>query len=48
VKPGTWLLWFTPFALVLAGAAAIVAILRRRAALQAAGPRADIDPGDDW
>jgi cytochrome c-type biogenesis protein CcmH len=48
LKPGTWLLWFTPFALVLAGAFAVIAILRRRAAQPAAGPRADIDPGDDW
>jgi cytochrome c-type biogenesis protein CcmH len=48
LKPGTWLLWFTPLALVLAGAFAVIAILRRRAAQQAAGPRADIDPGDDW
>jgi cytochrome c-type biogenesis protein CcmH len=49
LKPGTWLLWFTPLALVLAGAFAVATILRRRAAQQAAAaPRVNTDPGDDW
>jgi cytochrome c-type biogenesis protein CcmH len=31
LKPGTYLLWFTPFVLVAIGAIALVRILRRRA-----------------
>ncbi len=31
VKPTTWLLWLGPFALMIAGVAALVAYLRRRA-----------------
>jgi cytochrome c-type biogenesis protein CcmH len=31
VKPGTWLLWFTPLALVLIGAFVLVRIVRARA-----------------
>ena len=31
LKPGTWLLWFTPLALVLLGAAIVLRILRQRA-----------------
>jgi cytochrome c-type biogenesis protein CcmH len=31
VKPGTWLLWFTPGALVLIGAGVLINILRKRA-----------------
>lgn len=31
LKPGTWLLWFTPLALVLAGALVLVRIVRARA-----------------
>lgn len=31
LKPGTWLLWFAPFALVLIGAIAVLRILRQRA-----------------
>jgi len=30
LKPGTWLLWFAPFAFVLAGALALVRIVRGR------------------
>jgi cytochrome c-type biogenesis protein CcmH len=33
LKPGTWLLWFTPFVLVLIGACVVVVIVRRRSAL---------------
>ena len=32
LKPGTWLLWFAPFALVLIGACVVARILRRRSA----------------
>ena len=31
LKPGTWLLWFTPFVLVAIGAVVVLGILRRRA-----------------
>ena len=47
LKPGTWLLWFTPFALVLIGAGVVVAILRRRIP-QASGARTDSDSTEDW
>ncbi|HEY8010031.1 MAG TPA: cytochrome c-type biogenesis protein [Rudaea sp.] len=33
LKPGTWLLWFAPFALVLIGAIVLLRILRQRARL---------------
>ena len=33
LKPGTWLLWFAPFALVLIGAIVVLRILRQRARL---------------
>jgi cytochrome c-type biogenesis protein CcmH len=49
LKPGTWLLWFAPFALVLAGALVIVRILRRRARLPpAAIELAVVDSEEDW
>lgn len=44
LKPGTWLLWFTPFVLVIAGALVVFRILRRRARL----PLAAVDPEEDW
>ena len=47
LKPGTWLLWFTPFALVLIGAGVVVAIRRRRTA-QASGARIETDSTEDW
>lgn len=47
LKPGTWLLWFLPFALVLVGAIVLARILRRRTRLAAAETPAP-DPGDDW
>jgi cytochrome c-type biogenesis protein CcmH len=51
LKPGTYLLWFAPFALVAVGAIGVVRILRRRAR-QAAGaaPAGDThNPEDeDW
>ena len=52
LKPGTWLLWFTPFALVAIGAIVILRILRRRAraavgeALARGTPNDNRD--DDW
>ena len=51
LKPGTYLLWFTPFALVAIGAVVVLRILRRRAR-QAAGEattRSTSNDGDeDW
>jgi len=53
LKPGTWLLWFTPFVLVLIGAGVVVAILRRRgvqssAAAPESSESALTRPGEDW
>ena len=48
VKPGTWLLWFTPFVLVGIGAFVVAAILRRRGKLLSAGPPVQAEDGDDW
>jgi len=52
LKPGTWLLWFTPFALVALGAIALVRILRRRARAAVSGALARGTPNDnrddDW
>ncbi|MGE5145887.1 MAG: cytochrome c-type biogenesis protein [Candidatus Eiseniibacteriota bacterium] len=48
LKPGTWILWFTPLVLVVVGAFVVARILRRRSAQAAAQPRAEIDAGDDW
>jgi cytochrome c-type biogenesis protein CcmH len=48
LKPGTWLLWFAPFAFVLIGVLVVARILRARTR-QAGGVRpADTDSGDDW
>ena len=48
LKPGTWLLWFSPFAFVLIGVFVVARILRSRAQ-QAGGVRpADTESGDDW
>lgn len=46
VKPGTWLLWFGPLVLLLAGAAVVVATIRKRS--RSGTPVAPIDHGDDW
>jgi len=43
VKAGTWLLWFGPGVLVLGGATALVAILRKRSRQVA-----QVDPEEDW
>ena len=51
LKPGTYLLWFTPFALVAIGAVAVLRILRRRArqAVGDAVTRGASNNGDeDW
>ncbi len=49
LKPGTWLLWFAPFAFVLAGAFALVRIVRMRArAALAADPAKPTTQEDDW
>ena len=51
LKPGTYLLWFTPFALVAIGAVVVLRILRRRAR-QATGETvtrgASNNGDDDW
>jgi cytochrome c-type biogenesis protein CcmH len=48
LKPGTWLLWFLPFALVLIGAAVLWRILRQRTRQAAAAAVTPADSGDDW
>jgi cytochrome c-type biogenesis protein CcmH len=44
----TWFLWFGPALALLAGATAIVAIVRRRARSEVAAPRPSSDIEDDW
>jgi len=44
LKPGTWLLWFSPFVLVLIGAFIVWRILRRRATNQLPPPESE----EDW
>lgn len=44
LQPGTWLLWFAPFALVLIGAGVLWKILRRRAKQ----PLAATENEEDW
>jgi len=44
LKPGTWLLWFTPGVLVLIGAGVLVNILRQRAR----HVQAEHETGEDW
>jgi cytochrome c-type biogenesis protein CcmH len=48
LKPGTWLLWFLPFALVLIGAGVLWRILRQRTRQAAAVAVNPADSGDDW
>ena len=48
LKPGTWLLWFLPLALVLIGAAVLWRILRQRTRQAAAAAVTPADSGDDW
>lgn len=54
VQPDTWLLWFGPFLILIAGGVAVAIVVRRRsrarmdmAATQPATADAD-DNGDDW
>ncbi len=44
LQPGTWLLWFAPFGLVLIGASVVWRILRRRAKQ----PLATTETEEDW
>jgi cytochrome c-type biogenesis protein CcmH len=44
MKPATWLLWFGPALILLAGAGVVVAVVRKRAA---AAPAA-ADDGQEW
>lgn len=46
VKPVTWLLWFGPLLILLAGAAVVVTTIRKRS--RSGTPVAPIDQGDDW
>jgi len=46
VKPVTWLLWFGPGLILLAGALVVVLTIRKRS--RAGVPAAPIDHGDDW
>ena len=51
LRPGTWLLWFGPLLVLIAGGAAIFGVVRRRAkaaALATAPARAASDVEDDW
>jgi cytochrome c-type biogenesis protein CcmH len=51
LRGGTWLLWFGPFLVLLAGGAGILAIVRRRAHATTSTPataRAASDIEDDW
>ncbi len=52
LKPGTWLLWFAPLALVLIGAFALVRIVRARArqaaVAQVGAQGAPHSEDDDW
>ena len=56
VKPSTWLLWFGPGLLLLAGAAVVVVTIRRRSRAGERAARVDsrlvdgasIEQGDDW
>ncbi|MDR3388923.1 MAG: cytochrome c-type biogenesis protein CcmH [Rudaea sp.] len=49
LKPGTWLLWFAPLALVIAGILVVAGILRRptRLPLPVTEPGA-VDSEEDW
>ncbi|HZP65415.1 MAG TPA: cytochrome c-type biogenesis protein [Rudaea sp.] len=46
LKPGTWLLWFAPGALVLIGAGVVANVLRKRTRQAAAAP--PTAPEEDW
>jgi len=44
MKPGTWLLWLGPGALLIVGVGVLLNVLRKRARQAVA----DIDPEEDW
>ena len=46
VQPSTWLLWFGPLLLLIAGATVVAVTVRKRS--RAGTPTAPIDHGDDW
>ncbi len=46
VRPSTWLLWFGPGLILLAGGVVVVTIVRRRAKAATALPPANDDAGD--
>lgn len=46
VNPTTWLLWFGPLLILLAGAVVVVVTIRKRA--RGSVPPATIDHGEDW
>ena len=52
LRGGTWLLWFGPFLVLLAGGAGILAIVRRRARAAASAKATAAQPAsdseDDW
>lgn len=51
LKPGTWLLWFGPLAILLAGAGVVTVAIRHRHRNDNNDPAAGSEPadtGDDW
>lgn len=56
LKPGTWLLWFGPLLILVAGAGAMLAVLRKRRGSDLDGHATEVagstlapnDNGDDW
>lgn len=46
VQPSTWLLWFGPFVILLAGAGVVIVTVRKRNRTETASPAND--EGDDW
>jgi cytochrome c-type biogenesis protein CcmH len=47
LQPGTWLLWFGPPAILLAGAGVVLVAIRKRRQANATAAQ-PIDNGDDW
>lgn len=51
LQPDTWLLWFGPLLILLAGAGVVVATIRKRSRADGPDASADHEPadsGDDW
>ncbi|AND68183.1 hypothetical protein ATSB10_07290 [Dyella thiooxydans] len=46
VNPTTWVLWFGPLLILLAGAVVVVVTIRKRS--RSGAPPPTIDHGDDW